>query len=79
MAFLQKNGDLCLFGWFCWEECDGSNVAFFYGGGVVKKAIEVGGFFFSFFLFIWSFWFSSLKLTINNETMVFFYVESYNG
>jgi hypothetical protein len=75
MAFLQKNGNLRLFGWFCYEEGDGSNVAFLYGGGVVKKAIKLGGF----FLFFWSFWFSSLKLTINNETMVFFYVEGYNG
>jgi len=59
-----------LFRWFCYEEGDGNNViAFSYGGGVVKKAMVTSGFFLSFFL--WSFWSSSLELTINNE-MVFF-------
>jgi hypothetical protein len=57
MALLQKKG------WFCCKEGEGSNViAFFYGGGVVKKS----PFFFR------SFWFSSLELTINNEMVVYF-------
>jgi hypothetical protein len=56
-------------------------VAFFYGGGVVKKAMVVSGFLLSFFLFVfvWSFWFSSLELTINSEMVVFFNVEGGNG
>jgi hypothetical protein len=34
----------------------------------------------SFFLFLfWPFWFSSLELTINNEIVGFFNVESCNG
>jgi hypothetical protein len=32
-----------------------------------------------FLLVLWSFWSSSLKLKINNEMVVFFYVESSNG
>jgi len=81
MVLLQKNGDdnyLRLFGWFCYEEGDDSNVvAFFCGGGVMKKVMVAGCFLLSFFL--WSFWFNSLELTINNEMVVFFYVEGYNG
>jgi hypothetical protein len=70
MALLQKNGNLHLFWWFCWEKGDGSNViAFLYGGDVVKKAMATIGFFFFFF---WSFWFNSLKLTIHNEMVGFF-------
>jgi hypothetical protein len=40
----------------------------------MKKALTTSNFFlfFSFFGFLWSFWFSSLKLTINNEMVVFF-------
>jgi len=39
----------------------------------MKKALTTSNFFLSFFLFrfLWSFWFSSLKLTINNEMVVF--------
>jgi hypothetical protein len=51
----------------------------FYGGGVMKKAMAVGGLLFSFFLFLWSFWSSSLQLIINNEIIVFFNVEGCNG
>ncbi len=32
-----------------------------------------------FFFFFWSFWFNSKKLKINNEMVVFFYVEGHNG
>jgi hypothetical protein len=32
-----------------------------------------------FFFFFWSFWFNSTKLKINNEMVVFFYVEGHNG
>ncbi len=69
MALLQKHGEgnyLRLSWWFCCEEGDGSNVvAFFYDGGVVRKVLVVGVF------FLWSFWFSSLELTMNNEMVVF--------
>jgi len=81
---VARNGDnnYCrLFRWFCCEEGDNNNVViFFYGGCVVKKALTISNFFLSFFLFRFflSFWFSSLKLTINNEMVVFFNVEG-NG
>ncbi len=56
------------FWWFSYKEGDDNNVnAFFYGGGGVKKEMAGGG-----LLFFWSFSFSSLKLTINHEMMVFF-------
>ncbi len=81
-GFVAKKGDnnCCrLFQWFCYEEGDDNNVvAFFYGGAVVKKAMVVSNhhlfffFFFFFFFFLWSFWSSSLKLTINNEMVGFF-------
>ncbi len=77
-GFAAKNGDgnyHRLFRWFCCEKGDGSNViTFFYGGHVVKKVMATSGFLLSFFLFLflWSFWFSSLKLTINNEMLGFF-------
>jgi hypothetical protein len=36
MALLQRNGDLRLFWWFCYEEGDSSDVvAFLYGGGFI--------------------------------------------
>jgi hypothetical protein len=61
--------------WFCYEEGDNSNVVtFLYGDGVVEKAM-VGG---DFFFFGWCFWFSSLELKINNETVVLFSVEGWN-
>jgi hypothetical protein len=45
-----------------------------------RRWLEVLFFLFFFFLsFLWCFWFSSLELTINNKTMVFFFVEGYNG
>jgi hypothetical protein len=70
MALLQKNGDLRLFWWFCNKKGDGNDVfAFLYGDGNNQ--------FFVFFL--WSVWFSSLELTINNEMVVFFNVEGCNG
>jgi hypothetical protein len=62
----------------CYKKCDGSNVVtFFYGGGggVVKKAMATRCRRFlssSFFLFLWCFLSSSLKLRINNEMVVFF-------
>jgi len=31
------------------------------------------------FFFLWSIWSNSLELTINNEMVVFFGVEGYNG
>jgi hypothetical protein len=77
-GFVAKKGNFnyCrLFQWFCYEEGDDNNViTFFYGSGVMKKAMAVGyrrllPFFL--FLLLWSFWSSSLELTINNE-MVFF-------
>ncbi len=46
-----------------------------YGGGVVEKAMAGG----DFFPFLWCFWFSSLEFTINNEMVVFFFVEGCNG
>jgi hypothetical protein len=56
------------FWWFCCEEGDNSNViTFFYDRGVVKKAMVASGFF-----SLWSFWFNSLELKINNEMVVVF-------
>ncbi len=46
-----------------------------YGGGVIKKTMATSCHrLLSFFIFllIWSFWFNSLELTINNELVVFF-------
>jgi hypothetical protein len=78
----KKCDDNCrsIFWWFSYEEGDNSNVVtFFYSGGVAKKVMAANcRRFFSFF-FLWSFWFSSLELTINNEMLVFFNVEGYNG
>jgi hypothetical protein len=55
-GFIVKNGDCNyyhFFRWFCCEEGDGSNVvAFFYGGGVMKKAMAIGDFFFSLVLLV---------------------------
>jgi hypothetical protein len=68
MALLQKNGDLCLFCWFCYKEGDGNNVVAFLYGGTCKEGNGKAVFFFLFFL---SLWFSSLELTINNEMVVF--------
>ncbi len=45
----------------------------------MKKVMVVNNFLLSFFLFLWSFWSSSLELTINNQMVVFFYVEGCNG
>ncbi len=71
-GFVTKNGNdnYChLFQWFCYEEGDGNNVvAFFYGDGVMKKAMATCSLFFSFSLVFGS---SSLELTINNEMVVF--------
>ncbi len=78
MALLQQNGSLRLL-WFCCEECDNNNVVtFLYGDGVVEKAMA-GGDFFPLFFFGWCFWFSSLELKNNNETVVLFSVEGWNG
>ncbi len=75
-GFVAKNGDgnfCCLFQWFCYKEGDGNNVvAFFYGGGVVKKAMATGNLLFLFLFSFWSFWSSSLEFTINNEMVIFF-------
>jgi hypothetical protein len=76
-GFVVKKGDgnYCrFFQWFCYEQGDDSNVVtFFYGDGVVKKVIASCHRFLSFFFFLlWSFWSSSLKLTINNEMCEFF-------
>jgi len=53
-GFVVKNNDgnyHHLFRLFCYEKGDNSNViAFFYGGGVVKKAMATSGFLFSFSL-----------------------------
>jgi hypothetical protein len=76
-GFAAKKGDgnyRNLFQWFCDKEGDSNNViAFFYGdsGGVVKKVMATTFFLFFIFLFIWSFWSSSLNLRINNEMVVF--------
>jgi len=84
-GFVAKKGDNnCrhLFRWFCCEKSDGNiAIAFFYGGGVVKKAVVTYNFLISFFLFLflWSFWSISLELTINNEMVVFLNVEGCNG
>jgi hypothetical protein len=55
-GFVTKNEDgnyRHLFLWFCYKEGDGNNVvAFFYGGGVVKKVMAIGNFLLSFFLFL---------------------------
>jgi len=65
-GFVAKNGNsnyLRLFWWFCYEEGDDTNVVtLFYGGSVVKKVMVVSGHLLSFFLylFLWSFWSSSL-------------------
>jgi len=70
------------FFWFCYEEGDGNNVVtFLYGGGVVEKAIFflVVFSFFCFFFFLWCFSFSSLELTIDDEMVVLFFVEGWNG
>jgi hypothetical protein len=57
------------FWWFCYEERDDDNViTFLYDGGVMKKVMATCGLFFNLFS---SLWFSSLKLTINNEMVVF--------
>jgi hypothetical protein len=66
------NGNYCwLFQWFCYKESDDNNViAFFYGDGVVKKAMATSCRHL-FFLLLWSFWSNSLELTINNEMMGF--------
>jgi hypothetical protein len=80
MVLLQKNDYHHLFQCFCYEEGDGNNVVtFFYGGGVVKKVMAIGCHRFFFFFFLWSFCFSSLELTINNEMVVFLNVEGCNG
>ncbi len=54
-GFATKKGDgncSCLLRWFCYEEGNDSNViAFFYGGGVAKKAMATSFFLLSFFLF----------------------------
>ncbi len=86
-GFVTKNNNGnygSFFQWFYCEKGDGNNViTFFYGsGGAVKKvmAINYCHFFILFFFFLlWCFWFSSLKLKINNEMMVFFNVETCNG
>jgi hypothetical protein len=70
------------FFWFCYEEGDGNNVVtFLYGGGVVEKVIFflVVFSFLCFFFFLWCFSFSSLELTIDNEMVVLFFVEGWNG
>ncbi len=87
-GFVAKTSDNnCrgLFWWFCYEEGDDNNViTHFYGGGVVKKAMAMAmncHHLLSLFIFLllWSFWSSSLKLKINNEMVVFFNVENWNG
>jgi hypothetical protein len=86
-GFVTKKSDSNCHHFFRWlfsKEGDATNVqiAFFYGGGVVKNVMVVGqpspSFSFSFSSF-WSFWFSSLKLAINNEMAIFFNVEGCNG
>jgi len=63
-GFVAKIGDdnyRRLFGWFCSEEGDINNViVFFYGDGVVKKAVATYGFF-------WSFWFNSLEIFFDQK------------
>ncbi len=72
-GFAAKNDDNNyhrLFQWFCCEKSDDSNVVtFLYGCGVVKRTMAARDYLLYFFL--WSFWSSSLELTINNEMMVF--------
>jgi len=67
--------------WFwCEKGKDNNVITFLYGGGVVEKVMAGGNFFLSFFLFfLWCFWFGSLELTINNEMVVLFFVEGWNG
>ncbi len=47
----------------------------------MKKAMVANSCLFSFILFFlfWSFWYSSLKSTINIKMVVFFNVEGFNG
>ncbi len=76
----KKNDNNChsLFWWFSCKEGDDSYViTYFYGGGVMKKVMATS--YHRFFLFLWSFWSSSLKLKINNEMVVFLNVENWNG
>jgi hypothetical protein len=68
-GFIVKNGDCNYYHFFRWFCCEKGG-----GGGVMKKVMAIGDFF-----FLWSFWFSSLGLTINNEMVVFFNVEGCNG
>ncbi len=79
-GFVAKNGNSNyhrLFQWIYCEEGDTSNVvAFFYGGGVLKKTMVTNN---RLFFLFWSFWSSSLEFIINNEMVVFFYVEGCNG
>jgi hypothetical protein len=86
MALLQKKvitTTIAFFWWFYNKEGDSSTViTFFYGSGVMTKTMIAScRCLLSFFLFLlfWSFWSSSLELRINNEMIVFFNVESYNG
>jgi hypothetical protein len=61
------------FWWFCYKEGDNCNVvAFLYGDGSKLLLLLLLLFYFLFYFIFRSLWFSSLKLTINNEMLVFF-------
>lgn len=75
-GFLAKKDEdnyRCLFGWFCCKEGDINNViAFFYGDGVVKKAVATYGFFFSFFFFFGPFGLFHYKFFLIKRLLVMF-------
>jgi hypothetical protein len=47
-GFTTKNGDLCLFWWFCYKEGDGDNVITFLYGGTYEEGNGRHFFFFFF-------------------------------
>jgi hypothetical protein len=51
MALLQKNGDLCLFWWFCCKEGDNNNIVAFSLVEHVKK-VMTGDFYLFIYLFL---------------------------
>jgi len=77
MALLQQNGGLRIFCVFAMKKVmatmssPSSMVVVLWR----RRWLEVV---FSFF-FLWCFWFGSLELTINNEMVVLFFVEGWNG
>jgi hypothetical protein len=76
MALLQQNGGMRLFCGFATKKVTATMSSL---SSIVvlwrRQWLEV----IFCFLFLWCFWFSSLELKINNEMVVLFFVEGWNG